>query len=137
MFIQPVIIHNTFKNRSILENLQYTPSKENLEKDIFIVTSDSKYYSYTNKYFPIYNGTIDLRYNDNEELFKAIAALRDDSDYMQWFVNVSSKKLNIKTWFLCNEKDRITFARKQEYFSNTYVLAHKATVDELVEHFKK
>jgi hypothetical protein len=71
----------------------------------------------------------------NEDLFLAIAALRDDSDYMQWFV--------------CNE-DHLT-PLMNEYKKGDFQLClakkakinkcrpewHKATVKELIEHFKK
>lgn len=62
------------------------------------------------------NGGIDC--GDNENLFLAIAALRDDSDYMQWF------------------KDDNNFIQSM---INVYIgnpSYHKATVPELIEHFK-
>ena len=54
----------------------------------------------------------------NEELFLAIAALRDDTDKYQWFTDGD-------LWFkygdeVCNEGRKI----------------HKASVNELIEHFK-
>lgn len=52
---------------------------------------------------------------ENEELFLAIAALRDDTDYMQWFTDGNN-------WY------------KNKICDKHY---HKATVEELIEHFKK
>jgi hypothetical protein len=79
--------------------------------------------------------------NTNEKLFLAIAALRDNSDYMQWF------KYNNK-WYLC-EKDNwiemlplVSMGREftddeARYYWITFLgLFHKATVDELIEKFK-
>ena len=80
---------------------------------------------------------IEARYNtfidcgDNEELFLAIAALRDDSDINQYFI--------------C---DKVSITLGKTYYSGDYLYYqydeffdkqnwHKATVEEIVEHFKK
>ena len=61
----------------------------------------------------------------NEDLFLAIAALRDDSDNMQWFTDGEH-------WNLCNDQDwAINYDR---WIPSIYF--HKATVSELIEHFK-
>ena len=70
----------------------------------------------------------------NEDLFLAIAAFRDDSDYMQWFVcnedhlTHQMNEYKIGDFQLC--KDNKSFLNK--------ILPswHKATVSELIEHFK-
>jgi hypothetical protein len=54
----------------------------------------------------------------NEELFLAIAALRDDTDKNQWFTDGD-------LWFKCGDE-----------VCNEGRKIHKATVDELIEHFK-
>jgi len=54
----------------------------------------------------------------NEELFLAIAALRDDTDKYQWFTDGD-------LWFKCGDE-----------VCNEGRKIHKATVDELIEHFK-
>ena len=54
----------------------------------------------------------------NEELFLAIAALRDDTDKYQWFTDGD-------LWFKCGDEVR-----------NEGRKIHKATVNELIEHFK-
>lgn len=63
----------------------------------------------------------------NSELFLAIAALRDDSDYMQYIT--------------CAEDPQFTLCTKNsidEFFNYEFPneLYRKATVEELIEHFK-
>ena len=67
---------------------------------------------------------------DNEELFLAIAALRDDSNEHQWFV-----------WDL-EEGDEGKGDRWKLYDNDSnwcwwIFEVHKATVEELIDHFKK
>lgn len=69
----------------------------------------------------------------NEALFLAIAALRDDTDDSQWFVYPPE---NI--WFICDDDD-INYAReniKDSVQAAWFHCSHKATVKELIEHFK-
>ena len=69
----------------------------------------------------------------NEELFLAIAALRDDTDDSQWFVYPPE---NI--WFVCHDDD-INYAReyiKESVQAAWFHCSHKASVNELIEHFK-
>jgi hypothetical protein len=65
----------------------------------------------------------------NEKLFLALAALNDTTDLMQWFVSEDGN------WFLCvvkefdvNLANWLTSDSQKEW--------HKATVEELIEHFK-
>lgn len=63
----------------------------------------------------------------NEELFLAIAALRDDTDKYQWFTDGD-------LWFKCGDE---VCNENIEYYLNKYGRKiHKATVNELIEHFK-
>lgn len=67
----------------------------------------------------------------NEELFLAIAALRDDTDENQWFVYQDY-------WFICDVSD-IEHERelsKESMQAAYFHCSHKATVNELIEHFK-
>lgn len=69
----------------------------------------------------------------NEELFLAIAALRDDTDDSQWFVYPPE---NI--WFICDDDD-INYVLeniKDSVQAAWFHCSHKATVEELMEHFK-
>ena len=81
----------------------------------------------------------------NEALFLAITALRDDSDYMQWFVSKGWKDGfgNVEDkWVLCDQ-DTLEYFGAVNNSPNTYDRKkypefgwHKATVEELIEHFK-
>lgn len=63
----------------------------------------------------------------NEELFLAIAALRDDTDKYQWFTDGD-------LLFKCGDE---VCNETIEYYLNKYGRKiHKATVNELIEHFK-
>lgn len=109
---------------------------------------------------------IEARYNtfidcgDNEELFLAIAALRDDSDYMQWFVSPKThirrlpgcfgqvigmdghyKEIVGYEWHKHENNDNALTERLRAMIQmeaeDMEFLPHKATVEEIVEHFKK
>lgn len=63
----------------------------------------------------------------NEELFLAIVALRDDTDKNQWFTDGY-------LWFKCGDE---MCDETIEYYLNKYGRKfHKATVEELINHFK-
>lgn len=64
----------------------------------------------------------------NEELFLAIAALRDDTDKYQWFTDGDK-------WILCPKTKFSTYWVYYHIDVNIDTV-HKATVDELIEHFK-
>lgn len=64
----------------------------------------------------------------NEELFLAIAALRDDIDKFQWFTDGDK-------WILCPAIKFSTYWVYNDIDVNIDTV-HKATVDELIEHFK-
>ena len=90
--------------------------------------------SYGNLYGVIYDvdtvtkkGRIDC--GMNEELFLAIAALRDDTDKYQWFTDGDK-------WIQCSEIRFSTYWAYNDVDINTDTI-HKATVNELVEHFKE
>lgn len=62
----------------------------------------------------------------NEELFLALAALRDDTDKKQWFIMDYGFQ---KTWVFSETKQ---FDTNQPFA----IKAYKATVEEIMEHFK-
>ena len=93
-------------------------------------------------------------------MFIALAALRDDSDYMQWFVSPKThtkrlsgcfgqviemdghyKEIVGYEWHRHENKDNALTeklnAMIQMEVEDMEFLPHKATVEELVEHFKK
>lgn len=71
---------------------------------------------------------------DNEELFLAIAALRDDTDIYQWFVMDVEEYMEINQgdWFLATDRNKGKHIGTQI----DPMCCHKATVKELIEHFK-
>uniref|UniRef100_UPI003FF068D7 hypothetical protein n=1 Tax=Phocaeicola vulgatus TaxID=821 RepID=UPI003FF068D7 len=102
-------------------------SHKSIEEGRAIITS------YGNLYGVIYDidtvtkkGRIDC--GTNEELFLAIAALRDDTDKNQWFTDGDK-------WILCPEIKFSTYWVYNDIDVNIDTV-HKATVDELIEHFK-
>ena len=78
----------------------------------------------------------------NEELFLAIAALRDDSNYMQWFITDSILSVSyddsIGNDHYFTEPKGIMFFWDENWNHETIISGHyhKATVNELIEHFK-
>lgn len=78
----------------------------------------------------------------NEELFLAIAALRDDSNYMQWFITDSILSVSygdsIGNDHYFTEPKGVMFFWDENWDNATIISGryHKATVDELIEHFK-
>lgn len=89
----------------------------------------------------------------NESLFLAIAALRDDSDYMQWFIIDEFIRIGIggnivgleprrkvgEKWIFHTGNDlRVTNSIKEDIIYSYYGKSdmRKATVEELINHFK-
>lgn len=132
MFTQSCFIRkNTSELRNKLEEFGYTTST--ICKDCNIATSSilGKYsiisdwqLNSTNPHITWNNGhRIDC--GTNEELFLAIASLRDDSDYMQWFTDGEK--------WLQNKQNDIEVI---SYGACNLINFHKAIVEELIEHFK-
>ena len=126
-FIQPCFIKkNTPELRKKLEELGY----ENRGKvryygePIYIYCEMDIFYTSPCKLKIPDNYIIDC--DDNEELFLSLAALRDDSDYMQWFTDG-------KKWFQNKQNDTDVI----RYGAGNPINFQEATVEELIEHFKK
>lgn len=139
MFTTPCFIRkNTPELRLYLEILGYEHQKENvLPEDIVGLYVDNKGYLLEDEYavFHIYPHIV-INCFENIELFKAIAALRNDTDYMQWFVTDDGldKYLGYERYL----KGEFFLSTVQNVFDNyDYSFKfHKATVEELIEHFK-
>lgn len=75
----------------------------------------------------------DIDCGTNEKLFLALAALRDDTDYMQYFVCADE-------FVLCDRNDWVdmysVLHSGGKYSIEQLDNARKATVEELIEHFK-
>lgn len=129
MFTTPCYIRkNTPELRKKLEELGYISNIfNNNDVNNIYVDKLGTYISVDIENHPYY---IDC--GTNEELFLALAALRDDSDYMQWFVNENGyfeMCFNDKVEnYLCGYG-----VRKYRQIDETY---HKATAEEIIEHFK-
>lgn len=138
-FTTPYFIRkNTQELRRGLEELGYSHDNPKYYADDdnkydFIMCHNGKFFLLSQKNHVIRNGhplkkygSID--YGTNEELFLAIAALRDDTDKYQWFTDGDK-------WILCPEILFSTYWVYNDVDVNLDAI-HKATVDELIEHFK-
>lgn len=128
-FTTPCFIHkNTQELRRGLEELGYSHGKPKYYADDdnkydFIMCHNGIFFLLSQKNHVIRNGHPLKKYGSidcgtNEELFLAIAALRDDTDKYQWFTDGD-------LWFKCGDE-----------VCNEGRKIHKATVNELIEHFK-
>lgn len=124
---------NTFAIRAELSKLGYENSIDNVVGDAIATsqitshytTISQKMYDDSNPHSTWSNNRIDC--GDNEELFLALAALRDDKPDYQWFV-----------W----DDDEVAYNKFKQYIPNEpweewwWFEVHKATVEELINHFK-
>jgi hypothetical protein len=142
-FIQPCFIRkNTSELRKKLEELGYEANSYecfwNDENRYIITTIGSNgfaFYTLCIKNCCILENKEFIDCGDNEELFIALAALRDDSDINQWFVMDVEEYMNINQgdWFIATDRNKGKHIGTQ--IDPMY--CHKATVEELIEHFKK
>lgn len=147
-FTTPCFIRkNTPELRKKLEELRYNHPTDVIEDERFCIATSPANCNYhiikgafddTNPHYTWnYAGRIDC--GTNEELFLAIAALRDDTNENQWFIcdvnhwdrsdnGEATVYAEIGEWIFCKSNDD-DCARDNHY--------HKATVEELIEHFKE
>lgn len=143
------IRHNTPELRKKLNELGYSHGKPECYTDDddskynFIICYNEKFYLLSQKNHVIRNGHPLKKYGSidcgtNEELFLAIAALRDDTDENQWFTNGEEWAYHPKTECCspCNTVYR-TLAFDSIPKDTNMGNYHKATVEELMEHFKE
>ena len=148
-FIQPCFIRkNTPELRKKLEELGYKPfGSVKYEWDTgWGLSTDNRlgeFESFDNNgleniikcELPDYEDSIDC--GTNEDLFFALATLRDDTDVNQWFIynTIGNQvgKFETVIWVKCLD------VKMEDYFSydNIYKFMRKATVEEIIEHFKK
>ena len=159
MFTQPCFIRkNTPELRKKLEELGYISHIfNNNDTNNIYVDKLGTYISVDIENQPYY---IDC--GINEELFLALSALRDDTDYMQWFIlpktqikrmsgcfgqligmDGNYQEIIEHEWIQYNMDDR-KLSEKIEFELSMYCcdeekkfIPHKATVEEIIEHFKK
>ena len=166
-FIQPCFIRkNSPELRKKLEELGYEPNAyESFWEDdnrYIITTIGSQgygYYTLCIKNCCLLENELFIDCGTNEELFLALAALRDDSDYMQWFVCPKTRTRRMAgcfgqvvgmdghyqeivgyEWYRHENKDNALTERFdtmiQMEVEDMEFLPHKATVEEIIEHFK-
>ena len=124
MFTQPCFIRkNTSELRKKLEELGYNrhPSYGDNE---YLYLNRGFYHTSVVGYSEEIERMIDC--GVNEELFLALAALRDDSDANQWLTDG-------KIWGKFGEDLSLYPIQIINYLQ---LKGHKATVEELIEHFK-
>lgn len=147
-FTTPCFIKkNTPELRKKLEELGYKPTGIIFDEKLCIVTAvNGEYAMFTNITSDMFDtknhhrtwncaGRIDC--GTNYDLFLSLAALSEDSDYMQFFTNGAE-------FILCDKKswldDKIPDLAYKLDLSIAVVAMlynyHKATVEELIEHFK-
>lgn len=142
MFTQPCFIRkNTPELRKKLEELGYMPLTMNLllEKAPTLVAMEPPrgnpiFYAviYIHEYVKMFQNEIKfIDCGTNENLFLAIASLRDDTDYGQWFIFDAESFLTLK------RGDWMKFIGYDECVINSPMWSHKAIVQELIEHFSK
>ena len=130
-FTTPCFIRkSTYKLRKKLDELGYRLFGAELNEDLCIFTSpECGLYNiefFNNIPHPDETDSVDC--GTNEELFLAIAALRDDTDDNQWFTDGND-------WFLCRYlKVGMHYQDMPEILFEKW---YKATVEELIEHFKE
>ena len=130
MFTTPCFIKkNTPELRKKLEELGYTYNGRDTES-----WGASALYCFDGKYYEVYPAK-PSRYHSivdcgtNEELFLALAALRDDTDKNQWVIDEANECFGWEnSWSICDKDD----------MNERVVYTHyrKATVEEIIEHFK-
>jgi hypothetical protein len=133
MFTQQCFIRkNSEKLRSELDKLGYASFRK--INDLQCLMTFGKigdfecfYDSLSEKFINSLNNTIDC--GTNEKLFLAIAALRDDSDKFQYFTNCVF-------WIKCSQLE-LKHELDNNYEEFCVADFHKATVEELIEHFNK
>lgn len=134
MFTQPCSINvNKYDLRIKLYILGYK-MKGKLKAFPFIYCKNGYFRTPSFNEKPSKNSYIDC--GTNEDLFLAIASLRDDTDRGQWFV-----KNDENVWLQCVDNKFVFYTCINE--SGSYelkdisTLYHKATVQEIIEHFSK
>jgi hypothetical protein len=154
VFIQPCFIRkNSLELRKKLEKLDYEPCHQmTIHPDIYKNIAVCNFFGC--KYYGVSDaevsrpGSIEdaiknrgmLDCGTNEELFFALAALRDDTDKYQWFYSTGWTDFEGNPipdkWVFCDQDTLEHFAFVNNS-PNTYRSGwKKANVEEIIEHFK-
>lgn len=133
MFTTPCFIRkNTPELREGLEKLGYIPRPKRYTTEKYLeVYRDGCYTLIEGDEYGLH---LFVDCGDNEEMFLALAALRDDTDKDQWFTDGTD-------WAIWREdssfRGKLIVGFEFHYLpSNTnYNKYHKATAEEIIEHF--
>ena len=139
MFIQPCFIRKNTKDlRHKLEDIGYKLNiyDEGLDKYLFV--ERTTYISAPIVYNSVARSYIDC--NENEELFLALASLRNDSDDKQWFI--ATQDCYAETYegtfnVAFRENEWVFNEDENSHPSELPNLFRKATKEEIIEHFTK
>ena len=142
-FTQPCFIRkNTPELRKKLEELGYEANSYECfwdDENRYIITTIGSngfaFYTLCIKNCCVLENKEFIDCGDNEELFLAIAALRSDTDINQWFIMDVDEYVNINQgdWFIATDRN----GGKHIGTQIEPLYCHKATLEEIVEHFKK
>lgn len=141
-FIQPCFIRkNTAELRRKLESLGYKKGDYPLpvgREDVY----DRDIHLYENSYHfrdsTLYGITNNIDCGTNEELFLALAALRDDSNENQWFIAQNTmwdENYNGEITVYYEEGEWLLW-NYYSFMEDMPSNFRKATVNEIIEHFK-
>lgn len=133
MFTQSCFIRkNTPRLRKKLEELGYKDSVFDDLKSGGIITfsSRSEYSVLANYHFNrVHALKSHIDCGTNEELFLALAALRDDTDKNQWIIDEANECFGLEdSMMICDRDDMNDRA--------VYTHYRKATAEEIIKHFK-
>lgn len=138
-FTYSVIGSNTPENREHQEKLGMKRTCSTFGNLIMVVHGTYTCFELEGKIGNNFNDAVNCISND--PLFQAVTAMRDDSDYIQWFTCKVKDGLGNQlpdSWVLCTQKTLQDFGwvnnSPNSYGKNTPY--HKATLAELQEHFK-
>ena len=131
-FKYSVIGDNTAENREWLKKIGYKRDDSN-DGDTLCVGFDGLYqvkkYKLGRTMFNVFLDMMKpINCIGNDELFMAVSAIRDDSDWLQWFITTKDN------WVLSRYRKKKQFSKYAGVWKQT---SRKATLEELQEHFKK
>ena len=124
---------NTEELRKKLEDIGYKNACSSNHHDIIYKDAEHGVY-FTTFASNITDDEVSYDCKYNRTLFLAIAALRDDTDNNQWFVMDVEIYVDLTkgTWFQATDRD----GGKHVGTQIEALYCHKATVEELINHFK-
>ena len=141
-FTTPCFIRkNTEELRKKLEDIGYKNASSSNHHDIIYTDAEHGVY-FTTFASNITDDEVAYDCKYNRTLFLAIAALRDDSNYMQWFITDSPLSVSyddsIGNDHYFTEPKGSMFFWDENWNHDTIISGsyHKATVEELINHFK-